>query len=108
MDKKHELLHLKRFKENCTFFPDGEIECTERPDFIIHLDDKLIGIEHTQIFQPGPPDGSSLQAQAVLMRKIVKKASELYLRQHNKPIFVWVTFMFWFAENEYIELQLTK
>ena len=88
MDKKRELIHLERFKENCTFFPEGEIDCTERPDFIIHTNEKIVGIEHTEIFQPGPPDGSSLQAQDVLAQKIVKQASDLYLQDKNKPILV--------------------
>ncbi len=92
MDKKHELIHLERFKENCTFFPEGEIEWTERPDFIIHSNEKLFGIEHTEIFQPGPPDGSSLQAQDALAQKIVKQASDLYLQNNNKPILVQIMF----------------
>ncbi len=92
MDKKRELIHLERFKENCTFFPEGEIDCTERPDFIIHTNEKIVGIEHTEIFQPGPPDGSSLQAQDVLAQKIVKQASDLYLQDKNKPILVQIMF----------------
>jgi hypothetical protein len=57
MDKERELKHLLRFKEVCPLFPDGEIECTEKPDFIVHASNRLLGIEHTEIFQPGPSDG---------------------------------------------------
>jgi hypothetical protein len=92
MDKERELNHLLRFKEVCPYFPDGEIECTEKPDFIVHASNSLLGIEHTEIFQPGPSDGSSLQAQDSLGEKVVCKAYNLYSNEHTKPLFVQILF----------------
>jgi len=50
MNKERENNHLKHFKSIFKNFPDGEIECQERPDFIVHSKTKIIGIELTEIF----------------------------------------------------------
>ena len=92
MDKKREKIHIEHFKEICSFFPDGEIECTERPDFIVHTKDKLLGIDHTEIFQPEPSSGGSLQALDQMSKRVVKQACDLYLQNHNPPLFVQITF----------------
>jgi hypothetical protein len=92
MDKKQEFAHLMLFKEICSFFPVGEIECTDKPDFLIHNKDRIIGIEHTRIYQPGLPNGASLQAQDSEAQKIVKKASDIYIQNQNKPLFVQIMF----------------
>lgn len=92
MEKIHELTHLEHFKEVYTFFPDGEIESTETPDFIVHTQDKILGIEHTEIFQPGLSDGTSLQAQDGLAQRVVSKANSLYLEQYGQPLLVQIFF----------------
>jgi hypothetical protein len=63
MDKERERIHLEHFKEICSFFPNYDFEQAEKPDFIIRALDRNIGIEHTEIFQPGPTNGVSLQSQ---------------------------------------------
>jgi hypothetical protein len=90
--KNREFNHLINFKEVCPFFPDGLIEITEKPDFIVHTHDNLLGIEHTEIFQPGPTDGTSLQAQDSLGQRVVSKAKRLYLKQYSQPLFVQICF----------------
>jgi hypothetical protein len=92
MDKKRERTHLEHFKEICGFFPDGEIECTERPDFIVHGKDKSLGIEHTNIFQLETQHGSILQAKDKLNQKVVNQARDLYLQNHYQPLLVQITF----------------
>jgi len=92
MDNERELIHIEDFKEICSFFPDGEIECTERPDFIIHAREKLLGIEHTNIFQLETPHGSILQAKDVLAQKVVNQARDLYLQTHDQPLRVQILF----------------
>lgn len=92
MEKKRELIHLEHFKEICSFFPDGEIEKTEKPDFIVHTPHKKLGIEHTEIFQPGIPNGESLQAQDSLAQRVVDKANKLYLQNHSQPLWVQILF----------------
>lgn len=90
--KTHELHHVLHFKEVCPLFPEGEIENTERPDFVVRARDKALGIEHTEVFQPGPSHGGSLQAQDSLAQKVVEKARHLYTQSHNQPLHVQVLF----------------
>jgi len=92
MDKTRELIHLQHFKEICGFFPDGEIEKSEKPDFIVHAEDNLLGIEHTEIFQSGTSGGESLQAQDALAQRVVSQASALYSKDSNKPLYVQIMF----------------
>lgn len=92
MTKIREYNHLLHFRDVCHLFPDGEIECTEKPDFIVHGGDRILGIEHTEIFQPGKPDGTSLQAQDSLSQQVVNKASEIYFRNFSQPLLVQVLF----------------
>ena len=61
MDKIIEFIHLQHFKEICSFFPFGEIEKSEKPDFIVHAGDKVLGVEHTEILQSKTSGGESLQ-----------------------------------------------
>ena len=58
----------------------------------MHTQGNLLGIEHTEIFQPGPPDGASLQAQDNLRQAIVRKANSLYLNRYIQPLLVQVLF----------------
>ena len=92
MKKGRELVHLQRFKEVCPFFPEGEIEATEKPDFIVHTRDRLVGIEHTEVFQPGPSHGGSLQAQDSLMQRIVGQARDLYMQAGGQSLHVQILF----------------
>ena len=92
MDKNRELIHIENFREICGFFPGGEIEKTEKPDFIVHATDKLLGIEHTEIFQPGLLAGGSLQAQDAIAQRVVSQACDLYLQNHNQPLVVQIMF----------------
>lgn len=93
MQKSREVTHLKHFKEVCSFFPNGEIENAEKPDFIIRSPDKLLGIEHTEIFQPGSSNGASLQAQDRVGQEVAKKAHTLYLERPDlQPFFVQILF----------------
>lgn len=102
MKKNHELIHLEHFKEVCPSFPEGKIESTEKPDFIVHTQENLLGIEHTEIYQLGPSDGTSLQAQDSLAQKVVEKAHSLYLEQHSQPLLVQIHF------NHRIRLRKTE
>ena len=96
MNKTRELIHLEHFKDICLFFPAGEIEPLkndqEPPDFIVHTPPIHLGIEHTEIFQPGPSHGESLQAQDSLAQRVVDKANQLYLQNRSQPLLVQILF----------------
>jgi hypothetical protein len=92
MHKERERAHLLGFKEVCPFFPDGRIESGEQPDFVVHTQDRLVGIEHTEMFQPGPSHGGSCQAQESLRQRIVDWAGDLHRRAGGQPLHLWVLF----------------
>lgn len=92
MNKTRELIHLEHFKETWNLFPNGEIEKSEKPDFIVHTSGGPIGIEHTEIFQPAPSNGASLQAQDALAQRIVSQASNIYIQNHTQPLYVQILF----------------
>lgn len=92
MDKIRERAHLDRFIELFPHFPSGEIECNESPDFKIHSEDMLLGIEHTEMLQPGLPHGDSLQAQDNLTKRVVSKAKNLYQQIYSQPLLVEIFF----------------
>jgi hypothetical protein len=50
MERQHEKYILDQFRVLFSDFPIGEIIHTDKPDFLIKVDNKTIGIEHTQIF----------------------------------------------------------
>jgi hypothetical protein len=92
MKKPREHRHLSHFKEVCPFFPQGELEESESPDFIVHSGTRVVGIEHTEVFQPGPSHGESLQAQDSLAQRIVERAKQFYVRDYSRPLHVQVLF----------------
>jgi hypothetical protein len=108
MKKGRELAHLLSFKKVCPFFPNGEINCSEKPDFLVNGDNYLLGIEHTEIFQPGTSDGKSLQAQDNLGQRITRKASNLYPKHHLQTLLVQIFFNYRATINKQDIDRLTK
>jgi len=93
MRKERERDHLMHFREVCSFFPEGEIEAIERPDFVVHTPKGLLGIEHTEMLQPGNPHhGGYIQAQENLRQRVVDRAKDLYARSSGPPLRVEVLF----------------
>lgn len=92
MNNNRESVHFERFRKLCPTFPVGRIEKTERPDFLVHTDDQLIGIEHTEVFQPGPSHSGSLQAQDNLVARIIKRSEELWEETNGPSLLVQVFF----------------
>jgi hypothetical protein len=49
--KIHERKHFDLFLKACDFIPDGVIEESDPLDFLIHSDQSILGIEHTEYFE---------------------------------------------------------
>lgn len=49
--KIHERKHFDLFLKACDCIPDGVIEESDPPDFLIHSDKSILGIEHTEYFE---------------------------------------------------------
>ncbi len=92
MNKAGELAHLKHFKQVFPGFPPGRIETHESPDFLIDGACRTIGVEHTEVYHPVPPDGYSPQAQDHWAQKIVSRTSELWKKAAGFPLLVQVSF----------------
>ena len=92
MNKAGELAHLEHFKRVFAGFPPGRIAEFESPDFLIHGEGRTLGIEHTEVFHPVPPDGASPQAQESWAEKTVSRASKLWKKAAGFPLLVQVRF----------------
>jgi len=92
MSRENERIHLERFKEICKSFPEGRIEKSESPDFIVHAPRKLIGIEHTELFQPSSSAANPLQEQDTLARRIVEAARTEFLQRNDQALHVVISF----------------
>ena len=93
MGKDLELRHLETFKSIWPQFPPGNIVCSERPDFLVTAqDNNVIGIEHTELLQPGHPGGTSLQARDSFAERVVDDARTQYAQDGAPDLQVQVYF----------------
>lgn len=62
------------------------------PDFLMLRNDKIIGVEHTRIFQPSDSKGVNLQHQEAVKKKIVATAEQLLNRHAGHKAIISVNF----------------
>ncbi|MNK28372.1 hypothetical protein D3C87_467460 [compost metagenome] len=62
------------------------------PDFVIQLNGKSIGIEHTQLIRLPDERGINFKAHNVIADKIMAKAETLYNKNHNNCLRISVDF----------------
>lgn len=84
--KEVELWRLDRLKSFIADFPEGCIEPTERPDFLIHCSAKVIGIELTDLHRQTPQGLVSEQASESMRHKVVARAKEIYESRLLPPV----------------------
>jgi hypothetical protein len=85
MNEVEEKSILNRFKSNFSAFPEGEIEQSDQPDFIVNGSRK-IGIEITQIFQDQENlEGSILRKTETYQRLLLEDIIEV-LRERKSRI----------------------
>jgi hypothetical protein len=70
------------------------LEEREAPDFIVRVEDKVVGIEVTRLFISNDRNGSSLQAQESISLGIVARARKLYESAGGPPAHVSVHFAY--------------
>ena len=73
-------------------FPDGPVEATEEPDFIVHARSGAVGIEITEYFGPERIDGSPLQEQESLCHQIANVATRMCIEFSVPNLYVAVSF----------------
>lgn len=92
---ERELAHLLAFKEAHLRFPEGDIPREDRnskPDFRVVSPERVIGIEHTEIYHEQGGRGIPLQARGTYMERITRIAQEIYQSRDNPPVSVWPHF----------------
>ena len=93
MDKKdREWDCLQSFSKCFPEFPQGRMVPTENPDFLVHTQNGILGIELTLLHRETPDAKHPMQEQEVLGRQVLQKASELYDQKHLPPIHMSVHF----------------
>lgn len=91
-NKKLEEWHLHKLKESLQDFPGGRIEPGERPDFLIHSENQVIGIEVTRFYAPpaeGLRPGQEVQS---LKDRIVDEAHRNHRKLGGPALYVYVNF----------------
>lgn len=73
MTSKEEKYILKQFKTCYKSFPEGKIQKSEKPDFLIQTAKKKIGLELTEIFQDSHNGYSKYQQRSSDRHKFTKK-----------------------------------
>lgn len=85
--KKHvEAWRLERFKTFVADFPDGRIESTEEPDFLVHGANRVVGIELTDLHRETPRGQVPEQAREAMRHRVVARAQELYAKRDLPPV----------------------
>lgn len=91
MNKKEiEMHYLDRLRVAMPDFPQGRIESTEEPDFLIHGDDSIIGIELTELHRETQDGVKPQQALEAMRHRVVARAQELYSAKGLPPVKVSV------------------
>lgn len=89
--KQHELFLLERFIDAAKFSVEV-VEEREKPDFIIHLDGRPIGVEVTELFISHDRGSNTMQVQESISSRIVSTAQRLYADCGAPPAHVSVCF----------------
>jgi hypothetical protein len=100
--KQFELYHLNNFKKSCPIFPQGKIIKSEKPDFLIPDSAKILGIEHTVIYEVKNAYGVIPKEQDSLKNAILHSAQEIYKAKYKDPLLISVLF------DEHIKLGKNK
>lgn len=77
---------------SCQGIVPAQIEEREEPDFLIHLDGKIVGVEVTQLFIRETPHGSREKAVEAVTDRIVAEARNRYVAYCAPPVHLTVNF----------------
>ncbi|MCJ7543158.1 MAG: hypothetical protein MUP47_01115 [Phycisphaerae bacterium] len=91
--KERERWYLNRFKEIFPSFPEGGIEESEDPDFLLGTSREGIGIEITNLYRSSKRRGGSLlKRQDSLREQVLREAKRIWDDESRGPILVYVHF----------------
>lgn len=85
--KQIERIHLEKFISNKTFNETiFKIKETERPDFIVKLNNRIVSIEHTRLLNPDTQEVEQYKD------KIIKAAQKIFENKYREKLYVLITF----------------
>lgn len=103
--KARERYFLNEVAEIYPGFPEGEINNSESPDFIIKQDNKIIGIELVDYVR-GQNEGESLKRRnEILHENLIKKAREKFESKHHIPLMIRII---WKENHSFHQSEITE
>ena len=105
--KLRERFFLDRFLERLGVIPTW-IQERERPDFLVHLEGRTVGVEITYLHIRDTPENTLPQAMESVTDRIVSAAQRLYSSSGAPPAHVTVLFSSWLRFNEVKREQIAK
>jgi hypothetical protein len=84
--KDIELWRLERFRRLVEDFPIGTLECSEEPDFLVHCNERALGIELTDLHRKTPEGQVPDQAREAMRHRVVARAQEIYESTQLPPV----------------------
>lgn len=91
-DRQLEAFHLERFLTAMDIPSEEAREHSEAPDFLLALDGRTIGIEHTQFFLPPDPGGIAQQQLEALQDLAVEQARRTFRKAGGPALYVYPLF----------------
>jgi hypothetical protein len=90
--KEVERYQLETFRDVCTEFPAGEIIDSEEPDFLININDGVLGVELTELYHESSRSSRPMQAIEKLTDSIVEEACSIHRTAGGPVLTVRVDF----------------
>lgn len=84
--KDIETIYFERFRSAFVNFPSGRIEPTEEPDFLIHRQGSVLGVEITELHREPESGKRPMQADEAMRRRVVARAQEIYETSGQPPV----------------------
>ena len=91
--KETERIQLERFGVISGLLPQGKIEATESPDFLVNAKEKVVGIELTTIYHKSHSCERPRQAWENLVNKIVDKLNHTPKKTNLRPCWASIHFV---------------
>ena len=90
--KEIERYYLNTFREVCADFPADDVSDSEEPDFLVKVDEGILGIEITELYHKPSRPGRPMQAVENLTETIVEEASSIHRAAGGPALNVRVDF----------------
>lgn len=90
--KEIELRRFEQFKAVIGNFPEGSVEPSEEPDFLVRTSSGTIGIELTELHSQPPIGQSPKQEQQAMRKRVVKRAQAIYEKENPLPVTATIAF----------------